>query len=292
VTRPGRAARLATPIALAALLTLATAPTWLPANGSAADLAGPGCPVAAPVQVTGQVRIAGIDEVSGVVASRRTPGMYWIEEDSGNPARIWGVDLTGARLASVRVLDATNLDWEDIALARGRLWVADIGDNFLLRPSIAVYSFPEPLPSARRVRADLLTLTYPDGPRNAEALFVDGMRQQLFVVTKEAGTAEVFRTSISTVPDGSVHELRSVITLPLNRVTAADLGRAGVLVKAGDAHLYRWGADRRVSTALATTPCVIAAGPGEAIAFARSPSGLVAIPEGTQPSVYLTPTDP
>jgi hypothetical protein len=253
-------------------------------------LGGSTCPSDAWVEVTGEVRIDGIDEVSGVVASRRTAGLYWIEEDSGNPARIWGIDLAGNRLASVRVAGATNLDWEDIALARGRIWVGDVGDNLQLRPSIAVYSFPEPVPSARRVRADVLTLIYPAGPRNAEALFVDGKRRQLFVVTKEAGVAEVFRTPIRDTPVG-VRVLRSVIRLPLNRVTAADLGPAGVIIKAGDAHLYRWTAERRVSTALTREPCVIPAGPGEAIAFARSPSGVLAIPEGTQPSIYLTATD-
>ncbi len=290
MTRLRGARRRATAIGLATLVAFAVA---APAGSRplVETSAAQSCPPAEPVRVTGQVDIDGIDEVSGVVASRRTPGMYWIEEDSGNPARIWGVDLTGARLASLRVLEATNLDWEDIALARGRIWVADIGDNFLLRSSITVYSFPEPLPSAPRVHADVLTLTYPDGPHNAEALFVDGTRRQLFVVTKEAGTAEVYRTPISHVPDGSTKELRPVTTLPLNRVTAADLGAAGIVIKAGDANLYRWGTDRRVSTALASAPCVFAAGPGEAIALARSPSGLVAIPEGSRPSVYLTPAD-
>jgi hypothetical protein len=237
------------------------------------------------------VAIAGIDEVSGVVASRRTPGLLWIEEDSGNPARIWGVDRAGTQLVPLRVVGGLNLDWEDIALARGRLWIADIGDNLLLRPTITVYSFPEPAPSTRRVRPDVLTLAYPDGPHNAEALFVDGPRRQLFVVTKEAGVAQVFRTPLPATFGGPALRLRPVIRLPLNRVTAADLGPDGIVIKAGPAFLYRWTDDRHVASALGQEPCELPAGPGESIAFSRAPEGLVAIPEGSRPSIYLTPLD-
>jgi hypothetical protein len=249
------------------------------------------CPAAQSVRVTGSVAIPGIDEVSGVVASRRTDGLLSIEEDSGNPARIMGVDRTGRELAALRVVGGINLDWEDLALARGRLWIADIGDNLLLRPTITVYSFPEPAVSIRRVRAEALTLTYPDGPHNAEALFVDGPRRQLFVVTKEAGVAQVYRTPLPTTFGGATRELRPVGRLPLNRVTAADLGPNGIVIKAGSAFLYRWTDDRRVASALDQQPCELPAGPGESIAITRSPDGLIAIPEGSDPSIYLTPAD-
>jgi hypothetical protein len=249
------------------------------------------CPTAPSFHVTGQIAIPGIDEVSGVVASRRMEGLLWIEEDSGNPARIWGVDRSGRQLASLRVVGSINLDWEDISLGRGRIWVADIGDNLLLRPTIAVYSFPEPAPTIRRVRADVLTLSYPDGPHNAEALFVDGPHRQLFVVTKEAGTARVFRTPLPDTFGGPARQLQPVIVLPLNRVTAADLGPAGIAIKAGNAFLYRWTDDHRVASALAQDPCELPAGPGESLAFVRSPEGLIAIPEGSGPSISFTPVD-
>jgi len=280
---------------LTVLLALASS---VPAPAGASDAPRPPdalatCPTAAPVRITGRIKIAGIDEVSGVVASRRTDGLLWIEEDSGNPPRIWGVDRAGNRLASLRVAGGVNLDWEDIALARGRLWIADIGDNLLLRPAIAVYSFAEPSPSARRVDADVVTLRYPDGPHNAEALFVDGPRRQLFVVTKEPGVAQVFRAPLPTAFDrGAVLQLRPVIRLGLNRVTSADLGPEGIVIKAGSAFLYRWTDDRRAASALAREPCELPAGPGESIAFARSPAGLIAIPEGADPSIYFTPAGP
>ncbi|MFN8234194.1 MAG: hypothetical protein U0V56_12250 [Actinomycetota bacterium] len=289
--RPPRTVALAS---LTLLLALASStPGVAGASGAhrASDALVP-CPVAAPAAIAGRIALPGIDEVSGVVAGRRTDGLLWIEEDSGNPSRIWGVDRAGNRLASVRVAGAVNLDWEDIALARGRVWIADIGDNLLVRPTIAVYSFPEPSPSVRRVDAAAVTLRYPDGPHNAEALFVDGPRRQLFVVTKEPGVAQVFRTPLPAPSERDlVLRMRPVIRLRLNRVTAADLGPEGIVIKAGSAFLYRWTDDRRVASALAREPCELPAGPGESIAFGRSPDGLIAIPEGRDPPIYITPAE-
>jgi hypothetical protein len=297
-----RKARTHLGAALAVLITIGVALAGVPAQGSKASpmagpdrsivaTRGPSCPTNALLQTTGTILIGDINEVSGVVASRRTAGMFWIEEDSGNPARLTGVRLNGTELASIAVEGATNLDWEDIAVARGRVWLADIGDNLLIRSSIAVYSFPEPEPSTQRVVADRLTLTYPDGPHNAEALFVDGRRRMLFVVTKVEGTASVYRASIRDVVDGTRRSLRRIATLPLNRVTAADSGPAGIVIKSGEARLYRWSADHRVGPTLAREPCAIPAGPGESIAFSRVPEGLVAIPEGASPTIYLTSVD-
>jgi hypothetical protein len=252
---------------------------------------GSGCPSTGSAEITGTIGIDGIGEVSGVVASRRHPGLLWIEEDSGNPARIYGVDLQGSHLETVDVTGAENRDWEDIALAGGRIWLADIGDNAEVRTSVQIYSFREPHPSTTSVTASRLTLTYPDGPHNAEALFVDGRRGNLFIVTKQEGTAGVYRTSIAGLGSEATRRLRLIETLSLNRVTAADLDGSGIVIKSGDGRWYRWDSARRITSTLERSPCVLGAGPGEAIGFTRSPRGLVAIPEGSGPSIYFTPVD-
>ena len=248
----------------------------------------PGYGTAGPV---GSVDIDGINEVSGVVASRRAP-VLWIEEDSGNPEMIYAIDSTGTMRASVQVANADNRDWEDIALTRRRLWLADIGDNAAVRSSIRVYWFKEPRLSATSVRAHLLTLTYNDGiARNAEAMVVDGTRKKLFVFTKAQGVSLVFKAPVDHLRDGDTAVLRRIAQLPQNRVTAADLGPEGIVVKSGDGYLYRWSADHRVATTLSREPCRISAGPGESLAFSSDDRGLFAIPEGSTPSIYFTPPD-
>ncbi len=239
--------------------------------------------------VTGRVLISGINETSGIVASRTTSAL-WIEEDSGNPTTIYAIDGTGARLATIQVNGAINHDWEDIALADHQIWLGDIGDNHHRRTELQAYWFNEPSLSATSVSANVVHLTYADRvPRNAEAMVVDPGTKNLFIFTKSSSGSLVFRTSIDGVHNGDSETLQQIATLPLNQVTAADLGPKGVIVKAGDGYLYRWTSDHFVSSALLGSPCRAPAGPGESIAFSKDDRGLYAIPEGVSPPVYYTP---
>ena len=270
--------------AVASLIALVVAA--LPASDASAG-AIEACAGYGPVQVTGAVTIDGIDEVSGVVASRRRP-VLWIEEDSGNPERIYAIGLGGAERSTVRVTNAKNRDWEDIALTGRRIWLADIGDNLLIRASIQVYWFREPRPRDTSVAARVLELTYEDGPHNAEAMVVDGKQRALFVFTKQAGTTSVYTTSVRGIQGGESRTLTKIAELPLNTVTAADLGPDGIVIKSGSGYLYRWTSARTVASAIARTPCRAPAGPGESLGFAVG-GGLYAIPEGSAPLVYFTP---
>jgi hypothetical protein len=258
---------------------------WNPTFATAraiADCAGYGA-----VTIAGTVTIDGIDEVSGVVESRSSH-VLWIEEDSGNPKQIYAIDGSGAQHASVHVTGAVNRDWEDIAMTGRRIWLGDIGDNTSIRTSIRVYWFREPRPSTSSVSAHELRLRYEDGAHNAEAMVVDGVRRELFIFTKQSGTTSVYTVSVRGVQSGASAILTKITELPLNTVTAADLGPEGVIVKSGDGYLYRWTSDRTVASALAGTPCRAQAGPGESLAFSRDGGGLYAIPEGRSPSVYFT----
>jgi hypothetical protein len=258
---------------------------WNPTVGIAGAI--PDCARYGAVTVTGTVAIDGINEVSGVVASRRRP-ILWIEEDSGNPERIYAITALGAQRSVVDVKDAVDRDWEDIALTGRRIWLGDIGDNRQLRESIQAYWFREPRPSQTSVSARVVELTYEDGAHNAEAMVVDGRRRELYIFTKQPGSTFVYRTSVRGLQGGESAILTRVAVLPLNKVTAADLGPEGIIVKSGDGYLYRWTSDQTVTSALTRTPCRAQAGPGESLGFALDGGGLYAIPEGSSPSVYFT----
>ncbi|MEO8423087.1 MAG: hypothetical protein ABI595_04145 [Actinomycetota bacterium] len=267
-----------------------TSAVWQPTVATAGAIDA--CAHYGTAAVTGTVTIDGINEISGVVASRRRD-VLWIEEDSGNPERIYAIDGSGAELATVDVMNADNRDWEDIALTGRRIWLGDIGDNRESRKSIQVYWFREPRPSRSSVSARVLELRYEDGPHNAEAMVVDGARRELFIFTKQAGTTSVYMVSVRGLQGGESITLTKIAELPLNTVTAADLGPEGIIVKSGSGYLYRWTSARTVGASIARTPCRAPAGPGESLGFSRGGGGvgrgLYAIPEGTFPSVYFTP---
>src|SRR4029079_18485058 len=58
--------------------------------------------------------LPGLPEASGVAVSRRTSGLLWTLNDSGDPELV-AVDSNGLMKGRVRVTGATVHDWEDIS---------------------------------------------------------------------------------------------------------------------------------------------------------------------------------
>jgi hypothetical protein len=116
-------------------------------------------------------------ETSGIAMSRRLPGVVWSHNDSGDEPSLVAVTPTGKLISAVRITGAEQTDWEDLARApceRGDcLYIADIGDNKAERASVELYRLPEPTPGKQSsVAAERFSIRYPDGPRDAEAMFV------------------------------------------------------------------------------------------------------------------------
>jgi hypothetical protein len=144
-----------------------------------------------------------LEESSGVAASRDYPGVFWTHNDSGWDPVVFAIDSTGTILARVRVEGAHNRDWEDIEIApctpgqpQDCLFIGDIGDNNERHQRIAVFRIPEPNPWTDSVSAPAtaIRVTYPDGPRDAEALFVTD--RGIHIVNKGRSHAiDLFRIS-------------------------------------------------------------------------------------------------
>jgi hypothetical protein len=247
-----------------------------------------------------------ITELSGIVSSRRTNGVWWANNDSGDRARLFAVGNDGRPLGEFRLGGATATDWEDIGIGPGPkagvsyLYAADIGDNAKARPSVQVYRVPEPaVDPAKPASAPKtlngvaqLTLTYPDGPRDAEAFFVDPRTGRLYIVSKELGAAGVYRAPAE-LAAGSTTKLQSVGTTkagPL--VTAADitvLGDAIALRTYTSVRVFARTGNTKVEAALGSKPCkgkTAIEQQGEAIGFTRDGRGYVTASEGTHPPLH------
>ncbi len=146
----------------------------------------------------GRYSSGALSAVSGMAASRAYPGMFWLENDQGDPnAAIYLVDSTGAVHADYAVTGATNRDWTDMTIGPGPgtdttyLYVADIGDSPGDHPYSIVYRFQEPnMPLgttelyANTAHADQIKYKYPDGPRDAETILIDPQSKDLYIVDK------------------------------------------------------------------------------------------------------------
>jgi hypothetical protein len=125
-------------------------------------------------------------EASGLAVSRIQPGVLWAHNDSGDAPVLYAIDEKGKLLARVAVLDATAIDWEDIAggpcpedgAATRCLYIADTGNNNRSRDVLTIFIVAEPSISGAdparpiSVKARSLRFRYPTEAEDAEALAV------------------------------------------------------------------------------------------------------------------------
>lgn len=137
-------------------------------------------------------------ESSGAAWSLTYPSVLWSHNDSGHPASIYAVDTNGRLLATLPLAGARNRDWEDMATGpcgEDRcIYLADTGDNMLVRNGIVVFRVKEPLelptssPTTVPLQAEAFPMRLPSGPRDVEALFVLP-DESLYLVSKGRGRA-------------------------------------------------------------------------------------------------------
>src|SRR4051794_29195014 len=156
----------------------------------------------------GPVTDPALTEISGIHTGVRNPGIWWVHNDSGDTARLFALDTTGAVRGTFAFAGITALDWEDIAVVpgatagSGTIYAADIGDNAKNRTEIQLYRVTEPdVPltgpavTGTIPTVDTLHLTYPDGPHDAEALVVDPLFGDTTIIAKSytGGAVNVYR---------------------------------------------------------------------------------------------------
>lgn len=198
-------------------------------------------------RLTGTFADPRVSESSGVAASRRTSGVLWTHNDSGDGPYVYATDTTGAARGTFAVTGARNVDWEDIALgpcAGGTcLYLADTGDNQERRRSVALYRVPEPdVPERHPFRtrptapAQGVTVRYPDGPHDVEAMWV-APSQDVHLVTKgRSGPVRHYRVPARAWGSSAQVTAELIETLPIavrsvrDRVTGAGLSPDGQTV--------------------------------------------------------------
>lgn len=234
-----------------------------------------------------------ISEASGLAASQKTPGLLYTHNDSGGQAVIYVLNASGLMPAKIQLSDATNRDWEDIAVARdprsgvSHVLVGDIGDNSAVRPSCVIYRFAEPELSDTLLipdRVDRLEFSYEDGPRDAEALFADPRSGDIYILAKREEKPGIYRIPYPQDTAGP-YLARRVGSMPFNWITAADCSPNGryILVKTYS-HIYRYKRKngQSVAEALAGKPRLLtylAEDQGEAVAWDISGKGYFTLSE-------------
>lgn len=267
----------------------------------------PPCPVFAEPVSAGLLASDALVEVSGIAASRASPGVWWMHNDSGAGPKVYATGADGAELGVFEVPGALALDWEDMAIAPdGEGWallVGDIGDNLAIRGDITLWRFPEPDPTSAGMTAtpDEIHLEYPDGPHNAETLMVDPRTGDAYVVSKVSDAlTEVSRVFRAAAPltDGATMEEVATLAFSGPALPGDALTTGGEISPDGDriairtytaAFVWRRTPHQTVGEALAGDPCPVplAGEPqGEAIGWDPATGGYRTVSEFAHPELW------
>ncbi len=200
----------------------------------------------------------GIQESSGLAASRTRDGVIFTLSDSGGPASLYAFDLDGTCLGEHAVSGARNWDWEDLSSGPCPddggpcLYIGDVGDNGESRDHVTIYVVREPAVGEPAELVATWDVAYPDGPHDSESILVHPLTGDLTIVTKhETGDAGVFRLPAERAAEGETLTLDLVTWLFFDAnssggrtTTAADWSwDGGEVVIRSYTKLFHWLAD-------------------------------------------------
>jgi len=220
-----------------------------------------------------------LDEISGMACSRILSGLIYVHNDSGGEAAVYVLDSLGNNVGKIEFLEATNRDWEDIAVGPGTngksyIYVGEIGDNNAVHDEIVIYRIPEPdiLKPISKILPQKTTLKYPAGARDAESLMVDPISGDIFILSKRDSLNTLYRLPADKFGEDET-ELEELMKLPLTSATAADISADGsqILVK-NYLNIFYWKRKigETVAQAMSREPMELPYSPepqGEAIGF-------------------------
>lgn len=190
-----------------------------------------------------------ITESSGLARSQLDPNLLWTHNDSGGNAEGYALDTEGRFLGTLSVSGAANADWEDMASftrnGQAYLVFADIGDNFAARPQLTLYVVEEPdvrgqaqAFSLSAMPVQVISASYPDGPRDSEGIAVDGAEGAFYLISKRDAQPALYRGALplGSAPQALVMERLGAINIPraaagvenpesINWVTAFDFSQ-------------------------------------------------------------------
>ena len=245
----------------------------------------------AAVHAVGHLQDGAIDEASGIAASRKTAGVFWLIDDDG-PPRLYAIDATGTSLGHVDIEGAHNVIASFTLDGEPCLLVSDIGDNDSVRRHLTVYAVVEPDPADASVAIDWsFDFRYPDGPADAESVAVDAAAERVLVVTKRqipavlhslplrpAAGEQLISTRLGMVdslPQPTQWDI--ALALPRNfwwwQPTGMDIsadGRAAVILTYGGVYYYSRTVGQDWIAALSAKPIILVAGNyrnAESVAF-------------------------
>jgi hypothetical protein len=282
---------------------------FLTLSFTTAASAGEACPEHLPGILSGVVQPLEITESSGLAASRESPGILWTHNDNWGDQRVFALGQDGL-LRATWTLSVTPVvaNSEDIDIGPGPvagvnyLYFGDIGDNNNIRTSIRVLRAVEPFVPVDEIStggplpAQIITLVYPDGPRDSEAMMVD-TNGDIYLIAKRVTPGRIYRAPYpqSTTQTNVLQAVGQLAGWGESQTTSADISPDGSsIVVRGYGRITMWTRlpGQTIAETLAQTPCEepqMWEPQGEAICFRSDGNGYFTTSEGLVQPIYFFP---
>jgi hypothetical protein len=273
----------------------------------------------APTFPLSRVANPAIREASALVASQQWPGTYWTLNDSKNSPTLFSIDEQGQPRGTFQVPDATNVDWEALALGPdgnggSAIYIGDTGDNDRQRMDAVIYRIPEPQPAdpggqaAPTQPATSFRFRFPVGAQNAEAMLVHPKTGEILLFSRATtGYSLVYSlpmlTDSQNVPTPEFVDILDVRAYESNKAmtdgqitdgsVSAD-GRHVVLRTYASALVYDLPEGATLASIIGKEPRVYPLGDGpkgEGISFRADSADLLTIGEAKTTAATLFETD-
>ena len=267
-----------------------------------------------------------INEASGLVASEEHPDSLWVINDSNDLNRIFLIDKYGGGRSEFILKGIKNRDWEALAFwknskGENSIYVADIGDNEAKFSEYQIHRFQEPKSNSPEFYSGIIkeieTLRFelPGKSRDMEALFVDQLNGDIFIISKREDKKRLYRLPNKAFKNKKIVTAEFVMKLDFSTsnsdlpilkklyyITAADISRNNdEIIIRNYLNIYYWKKNKyeSVTDALGRKPVLVPSiqePQGEAIAFSMQSTGYFTISEQLDPNspvhVYFTAKNP
>jgi len=263
--------------------------------------------------VSGKLQSNLNQETSGIAASSKYPGIYYIHNDSGDMNRFFAITPDGKLRAVFNYAtqggnDHSVADCEDVAVGPGPeagesyVYVADIGDNASNKQNVTIYrvgepEIPENVNKTQSLTSAALYLKYPDEPKDAETLMIDPLEKLLYIVSKRGGFVSVYTAPLNfntgdTVTLTKRCDLHFKGLQPFKWIVSGDISKDGsqVILKSYS-RVYYWKrqGNEPVWATLQRRPYQPAYEQerlGEAVGFAANGKSYYTVSEGANQPIY------
>lgn len=164
-------------------------------------------------------------EISGLAASRQTPGYLWAhgDENVDSKREIIAIQPDGTLAMTVNLTtpNTDRDDWEDIATGiyngKNYIFIGAIGDNDLkFNDQYYIFYFEEPAISSgtQNVTVNTIRFGYPDNKaHNTETLMYDNVEKMFYIADKADGVCHLYKLPFSTTYGTGVQRLTEVCAL-------------------------------------------------------------------------------